>query len=445
MNVRILAWRVVRAQVARPLKLAAAVARRAQLSKRDRTLLLALVEHEARRRGTLRALVRHFGRGEADADTSAHLALAFVQAFFMDRIQERALLVETRRAARITLGERHGRFVHSTLRTALRARAKGHAEDPRRDLVLRDASFPEPVFHDPKVHPLLWAEDALSLPVPLAKRWSKRLGEETALQLARGAILAPDTSLYVVRGAREDVLAELAAAQISARPGEHAAIVLASPEHAARVRNCAAFTSGRVACLGETALRATELACAARGERVLHLAAGTDTATSSAKTAVLAANGALVHAHDTSVKRGARRSRELARLGVKATCGAGESYVRAENTPAFDVVVLDVPCSDTGVLARFPAARWRFSSESQAVLTARQDALLEHAAAHVRPGGRLVYTTASVEPEENARRVKLFLERHGEFTLDAEHAALPAERSRTGPMDGGFGARLVRR
>lgn len=445
MNVRVLAWRVVRAQVPRPLKLAAAVARRAQLTKRERVLLFALVEHELRRRGTLRALVRHFGRGDADADTSVHLALAFVQAFFMDRIQERALLVETRRAARITLGERHGRFVHATLRTALRARAKGHTEDPRRDLVLRDASFSAPVFHAPQEHPLLWAEDALSLPVPLMKRWSKRLGDETALQLARGALLAPDTSLYVVRGTRDEALAELASAQISARPGEHPAIVLANPDHAARVRTCAAFTSGRVACIGETALRATLLADARRGERVLHLAAGTDTASSSAKTAALAASGALVHAHDTAAKRGARRARELARLGVTATSSAGELAVRTGDAPAYDAVLVEVPCSDTGVLARFPAARWRFSTESQAELTARQDALLDLAASHVRSGGRLVYTTASIEPEENTRRVKLFLERHADFALDAEHAALPAERSRTGPMDGGYGARLVRR
>lgn len=445
MNVRILAWRIVRAQVPRPLKLAAAVTRRAQLSKRDRTLLFALVEHELRRRGTLRALVRHFGHGDADADTSVHLALAFVQAFFMDRIQERALLIETRRAARITLGERHGRFVHSTLRTALRARTKGHTADLQKDLVLRDASFGTPVFHDPKVHALLWAEDALSVPVPLMKRWSKRLGDETALQLARGALLAPDGSLFVARGSREDVLAELDAAKISARPGEHARIVLVVPDHVARVRTSAAYTQGRVALLGETALRCVELAQPTSRERVLQLCAGTDTLTSSAQTAALAASGALVHAHDSSAKHGDRRARELTRLGAVATRSAGESYVRDSSTAEFDAVVLTAPCSDTGVLARFPAARWRFSPESQLAHTQRQDALLDAAATHVRAGGRLVYATTSIEPEENQRRVKAFLERHAEFTLDAEHAALPAERSRTGPMDGGYGARLVRR
>jgi 16S rRNA (cytosine967-C5)-methyltransferase len=445
LNVRVLAWRILRAQVPRPQKLAAAVARRARLTGRERTLLFALVEHETRRRGTLRALVKHFGRGDADAGTSAHLALGFVQAFFMERIPERTLLIETRRAARLTLGERHGRFVFNVMKTALRARAKGHADDPLRDLVLRDASFALPVFHDPKVHALLWAEDALSLPVPLMKRWTKRLGDEAALQLARGALLAPDGSLFVARGSRDDVLAELEAMKISARPGEHARIVLVVPDHVARVRTSAAYAQGRVALLGETALRNVELAQPAPRERVLQLCAGTDTLSSSAQTAALALTGALVHAHDSSEKHGERRARELTRLGAVATRSAGESYVRAGDASAFDAVVLTAPSSDSGVLARFPAARWRFSPESQAAHTARQDALLDQAATHVRAGGRLVYATTSIEPEENQRRVRAFLERHSEFALDAEHAALPAERSRTGPMDGGYGARLVRR
>jgi hypothetical protein len=59
-------------------------------------------------------------------------------------------------------------------------------------LPLRNLHFDVPVFSDPAQHPLLWAEEALSMPVPLVKRWTKRYGTERALELARNALVEPD-------------------------------------------------------------------------------------------------------------------------------------------------------------------------------------------------------------------------------------------------------------
>jgi hypothetical protein len=74
--------------------------------------------------------------------------------------------------------------VNAVLRSALRVRASGTSGDPRRDFPLRDVHLTVPVFHDPREHPLLWIEDALSMPVALAKRWVKRYGEERTRALA---------------------------------------------------------------------------------------------------------------------------------------------------------------------------------------------------------------------------------------------------------------------
>lgn len=440
MNVRVLAWRILREQHATPLRLAEAVAERAKLSGRDRRLLVTLVGLELRRRGTLQTLVRHFSRGKADTAVGAHVALGLIQAFLLDRIPDHAVVAESVRAARITLGERHGRTVEITLRAALGSRMRGHTGDARRDLPLRDIAFANSVFHDPKEHPLLWAEEALSMPVPIMKRWLKRYGEERAFALARGVLEEPDLSVRVVQGEREAVRAELVALEIEARDGAHDRILLVPRRRAARFLASLPFTEGRVTVQGETALRAAELVEARAEERVLDLCAAPG-----GKTAVLAAAGARVVARDVDDKRLARVTSTLARLklatNVELSPGRGTEGLAPE---AFDAVLVDAPCSNTGVLGKRPGARWRFSSASQAELGAIQAALLADGAGCVRPGGRLVYSTCSIEPEENQRRVKAFLEARADFALEAELELLPDTRGPRGPLDGGYAARLRR-
>ena len=105
----------------------------------------------------------------------------------------------------------------------------------------------------------------------------------------------------------------------------------------------------------------------------------------------------------------------------------------------FDAVLLDVPCSNSGVVRRRPDVRWRFTRENLRDLVRLQAALLDGAAPLLRPGGRLAYSTCSLEPEEDGEQVRHFLERHPEFRLDAERLLLPAARH-----DGAYAAVLRR-
>jgi len=92
----------------------------------------------------------------------------------------------------------------------------------------------------------------------------------------------------------------------------------------------------------------------------------------------------------------------------------------------FDLVMADVPCSNTGVFRRRPDALWRFSEKGLTEILAVQRGLLEHAARLTAPGGQLVYSTCSIEPEENGETAAAFLARHPGFRLVAQELILPS-------------------
>ena len=104
---------------------------------------------------------------------------------------------------------------------------------------------------------------------------------------------------------------------------------------------------------------------------------------------------------------------------------------------SLDGLLLDVPCSNTGVIRRRPDVRWNFAEAELQRLTAEQWRILEGGAGLVKPGGRLVYSTCSIEPEENAQQVRRFLKRHPEFLLVIEEQLYP-----TAEHDGAYAARL---
>ncbi len=107
---------------------------------------------------------------------------------------------------------------------------------------------------------------------------------------------------------------------------------------------------------------------------------------------------------------------------------------------AFDRILLDAPCSNTGVLRRRVDLRWRIRPGEIARLATTQLALLRQASAQLRPGGLLVYSTCSLEPEENGEVVKQFLDEHTGFTLERERELLPF----TDGVDGAFVASIRR-
>ncbi|XP_010542521.1 PREDICTED: uncharacterized protein LOC104815694 [Tarenaya hassleriana] len=124
------------------------------------------------------------------------------------------------------------------------------------------------------------------------------------------------------------------------------------------------------------------------------------------------------------------------------------------NDVQYDKVLLDTPCSGLGVLSKRADLRWNRKLEDLEELTKLQDELLDSASKLVKPGGVLVYSTCSIDPEENEERISMFLQRHPEFRVDPAGRFIPSSFATekgfyfSNPMkhslDGAFAARLIR-
>jgi 16S rRNA (cytosine967-C5)-methyltransferase len=109
----------------------------------------------------------------------------------------------------------------------------------------------------------------------------------------------------------------------------------------------------------------------------------------------------------------------------------------------FDCILLDVPCSNTGVLAKRIETRFRIKPQTITEITAIQTGILEKASAMLIPYGTICYSTCSIQNQENSEIVKNFLQKHQDFTLISEKLVLPsAERF---DHDGGYSAVIARK
>ena len=256
------------------------------------------------------------------------------------------------------------------------------------------------------------------------------LDEMIAMQ-ARAPI---DLRVNTLKSSREVVLEALRAEghDAKATPYSPFALRLSSGEGLSKLSATPLFASGAFEFQDEAAQIAALLCAAKPGMRVLDFAAG-----AGGKALALAAlmqNKGEIVAHDTSPARLRPLALRAMRAGARIieTCTdfsapalAGEVASGASRRGAFDIVLIDSPCSGTGTWRRQPELRWRVTPDGLAALTGLQDNLLEQGAPFVAAGGRLVYATCSLLPCENEDRIEHFLSRHAEFVVMPASAVWP--------------------
>jgi len=221
-----------------------------------------------------------------------------------------------------------------------------------------------------------------------------------------------------------------------------------------RVTELPGFADGAFWVQDAAAALPARLLAARPDERVADLCAAPG-----GKTAQLAAAGARVTAVERDSVRLGRLRENLARWGLQAETVLADATVW-KPAELFDAILLDAPCSATGTIRRHPDVPRLKRPRDVTAMTAVQDRLLDAAAAMLRPGGRLVYSVCSLQPEEGIPRIEAASAggrlRHDRFT-EAELADLPESRTpdgclRTHPalwaergsMDGFFAARLIK-
>ena len=265
-----------------------------------------------------------------------------------------------------------------------------------------------------------------SFPTWLAARWLERYGVHDAEALMRALNARPPVTLRVntLRVTREALAARLAAENdLMTRPTPHA------PDGLIAARGGEpgawnAFIEGACVAQDEASMLVARLLEPAPGETVADACAAPGTKTT--HLAQLMENRGRILAIDPQPDRLARVQEAVKRLGISIVDTLAATAQESARTRAAtcDAVLVDAPCSNLGVLRRNPEVKWRRRPEDLAAAAARQREILAAAATLVKPGGRLVYATCSLEPEENEAVVDPFLGAHPEFRLDPP-AAFP--------------------
>ena len=257
-----------------------------------------------------------------------------------------------------------------------------------------------------------------TLPVELAERWEANWGADMVAAAARAIAAPPPLDLSLKDAGATAEWAErlggvsLAPGHVRLPAGAHVTALPGFAEGAWWVQDIAASLPARL--LG-----------AGKGRTMLDLCAAPG-----GKTMQLAAAGWQVTALDLAEGRLVRLRANLKRTGLSAKTIAGDALTYA--APALvDAVLLDAPCSATGIFRRHPDVLARVRPRAIAGLAERQQAMLARAAQAVKPGGTLVYAVCSLEPEEGEGVAKTFLASHAGWTAS--------------PVDGGGIARRASR
>jgi 16S rRNA (cytosine967-C5)-methyltransferase len=273
-------------------------------------------------------------------------------------------------------------------------------------------------YPDPAVDPLAYLAVYHSHPTWLVERWVSRWGLSTAQALLAANNEKADLCIHLnpLRATQEALRAELELEPVGALPGYFRV------SSGARLFASRAYAQGLFHVQDPNAGLAVALLAPRPGERVLDLCSAPGG--KAVHQALAMEDTGLIVAVDLSLLR-LRRVRDTARrLGLRAI----RPLVQDGCGPlpgGFDRVLADVPCSATGVLGRHPDIRWRRQPDQLPGLVARQQAILGQAFACLRPGGVLVYSTCSLEEEENERVVEGFLQQHPAARLEPASSFFP--------------------
>jgi 16S rRNA (cytosine967-C5)-methyltransferase len=297
-----------------------------------------------------------------------------------------------------------------------------------------------PVLPDPATNPVEYVAKGHGIPAWLVARWTERYSLDECHRL--GFWFGGPAPLWLrtnpLRAKRSLVLEALGGQGIKATVGNHRqAIRLDEP---AAIRMLPGYLEGWFSVQDESSMQVASALAPQPGWHVLDLCAAPGGKTSHL-VELMGDRGEIV-ACDVDPRRLEILGRQCTRLGATIVQPflLGAAGKEEPPTGPFDAALVDVPCSNTGVLGKRPEVRWRLRPDDFRRLVPLQTRLLTQAAKRVKAGGVIIYSTCSIEPEENQQVVQTVQHAIPDLVLEAEQEQIPGRSS-----DGGYWARLRRR
>ena len=373
------------------------------LSREDRSLAQEITLGVLRHQKSLDYFIERYSRRPAsrlDLPVLIALRMGLYQLRHLTRIPQRAAVNESVNLVRLARAASAAGMVNAVLRNAARHLDESPGED----------------INDP----LERLSVAVSHPRWLLERWMNSFGDEQALGLATANNERPPTAFRIntLRATADDTLALLRDEGLTVRPSEFArgAFVIESGPAATIAQ---AAERGLVYIQDEASQMVSLLLDPQGGERILDLCAAPGS--KSSHIAALAEGKAWVVASDLHPQRLMALGATCRRLGIgsidEVALDATGPLPFLESAIKFDRVLIDAPCSGTGTLRRNPEIKWRLRPDDIPRLADVQSRLLERANDMIARGGRLVYSTCSIEREENEGVINRFIENGAPYRL----------------------------
>lgn len=396
----------------------------------DRRFIQEIVYGTVRWQGTLDWLIARNTQGRPQKPgLQIILRLGLYQLFWLDRVPDHAVVHETVEMTKEAgFGPQAG-FVNALLRNSIR---------DREAILTTLRKMQQETTVDPAELARAWSH-----PQWLVARWLSRWGSASTRQFlqlnntppptyVRVNTLKSDPGKILQRWREEDgVVYDFF---IRDWAGENLTFLFKEHKPFAKMGT---FFEGWFYVQDPSTLLAPCLLAPKPGETILDLCAAPG-----GKTTLMAQfmkNEGRIVAMDVSESRLALLRQNCTRLAAK--CVETRLFKDAEMLPGpFDRALVDAPCSNTGVLRRRIDLRWRIRNEELARLAKAQGHLLDRAASALKVGGTLVYSTCSLEPEENQEVVRAFLERQPGFKLDYERELIPFQDG----VDGAYAAAIIK-
>ncbi len=380
----------------------------ARLRPDDRRLAAGLFYSAVENRLYIETQLARFLEQKPEPIVNDILHVAAAQLLFMDRVPDHAAVDEAVKQVRAARREGFAGLVNGVLRNLIRARDAGELTLP-----------------DKAADPLAWLSVKYSIAQPAAKRLIDAYGPDGAAAIAgwtpprREQTVRPNLTRMDAASFEKWLDGQGMKWRRGVVPGAYVI------EDAGNLAAGEGYRRGLFSIQGQSAMLAALAVEPRPGMQILDACAAPG-----GKSCLLAermgTSGRVyawdVHAHRVELIRAAAR-----RLGLENVRPAERDARRLPEDMrlAMDAVLVDAPCSGLGVIADKPDIKYRQTEESLTALPPLQRDILEACAEAVRPGGRLVYATCTVLPEENEAQARAFLERHPEFEPDAGDGWLP--------------------